>query len=177
MRVNGDVYDVVYLPLTARIRPAPGTRNPRVTPNDARPRLSWKSLKRASSCVQGIAVAGVVTRQFIMRLDFSRKFWYPGSYLSGEQTSVFIALSDRKKRIHQSLVDRMPREALVTREAQENEDTCYVCLSNVQNAILRPCGHTKICSACAYTIIVRSAVVKKKCPLCRGDVAYFARLV
>ena len=181
--VNGEVYDVIYLPLTCRIRPAPGTRNPRVTPIDAQ-RLPWKALKGAKT-VQGSflgwsmragSVIAVVNRSITIRLDFSRKFRYHYScrYFSGERTSVFIALSDRKKRIRQNLISRMPIDALVTREVvEENDPACCVCFRNTQNAVFKPCGHGEICCACANAI-TRST---KICPLCRANVAYFARLM
>lgn len=189
--VNGEAYDVVYLPLTCRIRPVPGTRNPRVTSIDAR-HLPWKALKSAST-VQGSlrlvhsedggrSVIAGVNRSVIIRLDFSRKFRYHYScrYFSGEQTSVFIALSDRKKRIRQNLISRMPIDALVTSEVVDGGGDpapaacCIICFRNTQNAVFKPCGHAEICCACANTIITRSTT--KKCPLCRADVAYFARV-
>ena len=184
--VNGEAYDVIYLPLTCRIRPAPGTRNPRVTPIDAQ-RLPWKALKGVFPVMGGVrlvhmgdgrtVIAGV-DRTIVARLDFSRKFRFHYSCryrsMTRENTSIFIALSDRKKRIRQNLISRMPIDALVTREVvEENDPACCVCFRNTQNAVFKPCGHGEICCACANAI-TRST---KICPLCRANVAYFARLM
>ena len=54
-------------------------------------------------------------------------------------------------------------------QAQEGEDTCYVCMDNIPNAMFPDCGNTGICCPCANRIVTST----QTCPLCRGSVASF----
>lgn len=54
-------------------------------------------------------------------------------------------------------------------QAQEGEDTCYVCMDNVPDAMFPDCGNTGICCLCAHRIVTST----QTCPLCRGSVASF----
>ena len=167
VRMNGKMFDVIYVPFTARIKPPPGTRNPRMTPSDAR-RLPWDTLQNVGM-VQAKFKNRVLFDPSILRLHFSRKFQLRSSYLCGDNQITFIALSDRKKRVKQILMDRMQAEAARTTEVA----ACYVCLRNSPDAVFKPCGHSNICCACAFTIVQST----KQCPLCRGAVGYFGRVV
>ncbi|GMH96346.1 hypothetical protein TL16_g13297 [Triparma laevis f. inornata] len=48
-----------------------------------------------------------------------------------------------------------------------DEDTCIICIDNVVNAKLRPCGHSATCRECTEELIKR----KEPCPLCRKPIA------
>ena len=165
VQFHGKTYDLIYTPRAYRINAPPGTRNPRVTSKDAR-RLPWKALNEVHSVVGG-ARHGLVER--VIRLGFSAPVMYRDSAGAGNNIT-FIALSDRRKTIRSIAVNRMPVEATRTSVAQDSDDVCYVCLHNTPNAILKPCNHSNICCACAYTVMSTA-----KCPICRGSVAYFVR--
>lgn len=50
--------------------------------------------------------------------------------------------------------------------AAPGEPTCSVCLTNVPNTLLVPCGHACFCGKCAGEFLGRD----NKCPICRGPV-------
>jgi hypothetical protein len=54
-------------------------------------------------------------------------------------------------------------------QAKEGEDTCYVCMDNIPDAMFPDCGHTWICGPCANQIVTST----QTCPLCRRRVASF----
>ena len=54
-------------------------------------------------------------------------------------------------------------------QAQEGDDTCYVCMDNIPNAMFPDCGNKGICCLCAHRICTTT----QTCPLCRGSVASF----
>jgi hypothetical protein len=58
---------------------------------------------------------------------------------------------------------------LPTIPAQEGENTCYVCMDNIPNAMFPDCCNTGICCLCAHRIVTST----QTCPLCRGSVASF----
>ena len=162
VQFRGKTYDLIYTPRAHRLNAPPGTRNPRVTPDDAR-RLPWKALNDVYCIVGG---GRLVER--VIRLGFSAPVMYRNSVGGGDDMTL-IALSDRKTHIRTTAVNRMPVEATLTTVA-DSESVCYVCLQNTPNALFRPCNHSSICCACAYQVMSTG-----KCPLCRGDVAYFVR--
>ncbi|GMH48432.1 hypothetical protein TrLO_g4540 [Triparma laevis f. longispina] len=49
---------------------------------------------------------------------------------------------------------------------EDDEDTCIICLDNVANAKLRPCGHSATCRECTDELMKR----KEPCPLCRKPI-------
>ena len=168
VQFHGKTYDLIYTPSAYRLNAPPGTRNHRVTPKDAR-RLPWKMLNEVRAVVGGAIVGGANLRELVIRLGFSTPVSYRDSVGAGRNIT-FIALSDRKKTIRSIAINRMPVEATMTSVAQDSDDVCYVCLHNTPNAILKPCNHSNICCACAYTVVPTD-----RCPLCRGSVAYFVR--
>jgi len=52
---------------------------------------------------------------------------------------------------------------------EDNEDTCVICLDNVANAKLRPCGHSATCKGCVEELMK----LKEPGPLCRKKIAEF----
>ncbi|GMH89414.1 hypothetical protein TL16_g11448 [Triparma laevis f. inornata] len=54
-------------------------------------------------------------------------------------------------------------------EDEEDEDKGIICLDNVVNAKLRPCGHSATCRECTRELITRS----EPCLLCRKKIAGF----
>ena len=60
-------------------------------------------------------------------------------------------------------------DMLPTIPAQEGENTCYVCMDNIPNAMFPDCCNTGICCLCAHRIVTST----QTCPLCRGSVASF----
>ena len=71
-----------------------------------------------------------------------------------------------------SLGDDLPLQYRYTK-ANNNEgddDTCYVCLNNVPNAVFTDCGHAGICCPCAHKIVTGALPT---CPLCRVEVTSF----
>jgi hypothetical protein len=166
VQFRGKTYDLIYSPRAYPLFAPPGTRNPRVTPKDAR-RLPWKALNEVH-CVIGGARFGL--EELVIRLGFRVPVMYRDSAGAGANIT-FIALSDRKTLIRATAVNRMPVEATRTTVA-DGESVCCVCLHNAPNAIFRPCKHSSICCACAYQVLSSG-----KCPLCRSDVAYFVRQV
>ncbi|GMI04035.1 hypothetical protein TrLO_g275 [Triparma laevis f. longispina] len=43
---------------------------------------------------------------------------------------------------------------------EDDEDTCIICLDNVTNAKLRPCGHSATCKECTLGLGIRNEVKK-----------------
>ena len=68
-----------------------------------------------------------------------------------------------------SLGDDIPLQYRDIR-ANEDDDTCYVCLNNVPNAMFTDCGHAGICCPCAHKIVTGAL---RTCPLCRVEVTSF----
>ena len=68
-----------------------------------------------------------------------------------------------------SLGDDIPLQYRYTK-ANEDDDTCYVCLNNVPNAVFTNCGHAGICCPCAHKIVTGAL---RTCPLCRVEVTSF----
>jgi len=52
-------------------------------------------------------------------------------------------------------------------EEEEDEDTCIICLDNVANAKLRPCGYSASCRKCTEELRKRG----EPCPLCKKPIA------
>ncbi|GMH60914.1 hypothetical protein TL16_g03151 [Triparma laevis f. inornata] len=55
------------------------------------------------------------------------------------------------------------------KEEEEDEVKCVVCLDNVVNAKLKPCGHSATCRECTQELMN----LKEPCPLCRKLIASF----
>ncbi|GMH89068.1 hypothetical protein TL16_g11346 [Triparma laevis f. inornata] len=54
-------------------------------------------------------------------------------------------------------------------EEEEYEDRCVICLVNVSDAQMRPCGHSMICRYCTQELMTRS----EPCPICRKPLIRF----
>ncbi|GMH64799.1 hypothetical protein TL16_g04046 [Triparma laevis f. inornata] len=54
-------------------------------------------------------------------------------------------------------------------EEEKDEDKCVVCLMNVPDAQMRPCGHSMICRYCTQELMTRS----QPCPICRKPLVGF----
>ncbi|GMH58411.1 hypothetical protein TrLO_g7381 [Triparma laevis f. longispina] len=54
-------------------------------------------------------------------------------------------------------------------EEDEYEDKCVICLVNVPDAQIHPCGHSMICRYCTQKLMTRS----HPCPVCRKDIVGF----
>ncbi|GMH53652.1 hypothetical protein TrLO_g14319 [Triparma laevis f. longispina] len=54
-------------------------------------------------------------------------------------------------------------------EEEDDEDKCIICLDNVVDAKLRPCGHSATCRECTEELRGRN----EPCPLCRKKIAGF----
>ncbi|GMH90197.1 hypothetical protein TL16_g11693 [Triparma laevis f. inornata] len=54
-------------------------------------------------------------------------------------------------------------------EDEEYEDMCVVCLVNVPDALMHPCGHFMICRDCTQKVMTRS----QPCPICRKEILGF----
>ena len=54
--------------------------------------------------------------------------------------------------------------------AKEPENKCSVCLGDVRQVALQPCGHVCLCKDCAKVI---SSQQDKKCPICRQKIRKF----
>lgn len=50
--------------------------------------------------------------------------------------------------------------------SEQNNFTCFMCLSKTVDTIFKPCHHT-VCQDCAY---------HKRCPFCRGDILSIGRI-
>ena len=48
---------------------------------------------------------------------------------------------------------------------ESSRGQCSVCLAEIAEVIIQPCGHVCICRDCADTIMEN---VDRKCPICRG---------
>lgn len=68
----------------------------------------------------------------------------------------------------------LQEETQVDREAQGDEDACYICFTNIPREKFTPCGHAGICRACARKVMQRDT---PSCPLCRGEVSSFQSAV
>ena len=44
---------------------------------------------------------------------------------------------------------------------------CSVCLAEIAEVVIQPCGHVCICRDCADTIMEN---IDRKCPICRGRI-------
>ena len=54
-------------------------------------------------------------------------------------------------------------------EEEEYEDMCVICLVNVPDAQMCPCGHSMICWYCTQELMIRS----EPCPICRKEIVGF----
>ncbi|GMH55480.1 hypothetical protein TrLO_g4760 [Triparma laevis f. longispina] len=52
-------------------------------------------------------------------------------------------------------------------EEEDDEDKCIICLDNIVNAKLRPCGHSATCRECTDELMKRA----EPCPLCRKPIS------
>jgi len=69
--------------------------------------------------------------------------------------------------------DQLERELRKHKDAamaREPDNKCSVCLGDVRQVALQPCGHVCLCKECARTI---SAQQDRKCPVCRQKVTKF----
>jgi hypothetical protein len=58
----------------------------------------------------------------------------------------------------------------MSRESEDIDEECCICLSRPPTVLLLPCGHGALCGAC-YDVMVRSRGGGGiRCPLCRSDV-------
>jgi hypothetical protein len=58
----------------------------------------------------------------------------------------------------------------MSRESEDIDEECCICLSRSPTVLLLPCGHGALCGAC-YDVMVRSRRGGGiRCPLCRSDV-------
>ncbi|GMI40017.1 hypothetical protein TrCOL_g2027 [Triparma columacea] len=48
-------------------------------------------------------------------------------------------------------------------DAEDDSDTCVICLDNKRNTVLLPCKHLCVCKACAGPTL-------KECPMCRQEI-------
>ncbi|GMH80219.1 hypothetical protein TL16_g08453 [Triparma laevis f. inornata] len=55
------------------------------------------------------------------------------------------------------------------KEEEDDEDACIICLDNVANEKLRPCGHSATCKGCTEKLRGRN----EPCPLCRKKITGF----
>ena len=63
-----------------------------------------------------------------------------------------------------------PAPSVVAKTAKDSEDACFVCFTNVPDAMFPQCGHAGLCCVCADKIVKTT----QKCPLCRKAAASFA---
>ncbi|GMH54016.1 hypothetical protein TL16_g01586 [Triparma laevis f. inornata] len=54
-------------------------------------------------------------------------------------------------------------------EEEIYKDNCFICLVNVPDAQLHPCGHSMICRVCTQALVTRS----EPCPICRKPISSF----
>ena len=130
-------------------------------------RLPWKTASsKASKVVGGLGK----NKPVCLRLQFPEKF---GLQDLGHKENQCIFLDRGSKPFWQRpryrAMESMSRE---TKLAQEGEDQCVICLSNVSAAKFAPCGHSRVCCACAFELVQTT----KKCPLCREGVSFFTRV-
>jgi hypothetical protein len=64
-----------------------------------------------------------------------------------------------------------PTPPPAAKTAKDSEDACFVCFTNVPDAMFPQCGHSGLCCVCADKIVKST---QKKCPLCRGAATSFA---
>ena len=115
----------------------------------------------------------------VVRLHFSRTFVlrYDRFNFPFERTTTFAVRSSRNSTVRRILADNSRRlllaESRMIQLASEGEDSCFVCTENMPNARFTPCSHSGLCCACAYKIFQ----LTKTCPLCRGKVTSFQRVL
>ena len=63
-----------------------------------------------------------------------------------------------------------PTPPPAAKTAKDSEDACFVCFTNVPDAMFPQCGHSGLCCVCADKIVKST---QKKCPLCRGAATSF----
>ena len=66
------------------------------------------------------------------------------------------------------LVPPVPLKGSVNEE-EESEDKCVICLVNVSDAQMRPCGPSMICRYCTQELMTRS----EPCQICRKEIVGF----
>lgn len=56
---------------------------------------------------------------------------------------------------------------------EEDDTECVVCMADIKEMVLIPCGHMMLCVACCAK--VQSSSVKE-CPMCRCNIEYSFRM-
>ena len=60
----------------------------------------------------------------------------------------------------------------------KNENRCVICLDQVRNTVIQPCGHVLACEECMRIILTRSSILHyAKCPLCRLGIVSYGKFI
>jgi hypothetical protein len=156
----GKPYYLTFRPQACIDRPWLKIKDVAISIDDAK-RLPWKT---ASSNARQVVRGLDKKKPYCLKLQFPEK--YEGRHF------IFLDRGFPKKP-RQSARDRaMESMSRETKLAQEDEDQCVICLSNVYAAKFAPCGHSRVCCACAFELVQTT----KKCPLCREKISFFTRV-
>ena len=117
--------------------------------------LPWKTV---SSKARVIVHRHSSVRPVCLRLTFQDS---PNLY-------VFLVRSVPKSLNRLPAMESMSRE---TKPAADEDDQCVICFSNASGAKFAPCGHSRVCGACAFKLIQTT----RACPLCRKEISFFTR--
>jgi hypothetical protein len=103
--------------------------------------------------------------------DYPDEYW-PDTY---EERQRFISTllssysdEDDTELEQQTTVEKPTSPAAKT--AKDGEEACFVCFTNVPDAMFPQCGHSGLCCVCADKIVKST---QNKCPLCRGPATSF----
>ena len=82
----------------------------------------------------------------------------------------------RQARVTQGEKELLERELELYKDeamAKEPDNKCCVCLGDVRQVALEPCGHLCLCTDCAKII---SRQQEKNCPICRRKIRKFQNI-
>jgi len=52
-------------------------------------------------------------------------------------------------------------------EDDERDSECMICLTEVKDTLIMPCGHMCVCDTCGKSLVEN----KHSCPVCRGHIS------
>ena len=70
---------------------------------------------------------------------------------------------ERRRRVADEEFEALPNEYRNNASVDNNEqNVCVICMENLKNAVILPCGHVCGCRRCLLQV--------RSCPICRGDI-------
>lgn len=163
----GKPYYFTFRPHLSLDRPWLKVKDVAISINDTKS-LPWKTVSN-KACITVSGAAG--KKPICIRLHFSEKFDLQNTGFKQQQI-IFLDRGFPKRPSSASRKRAMESMEAEAKLAQEGEEQCIICLSNVSDAKFAPCGNSGVCCACAFKLINTT----KTCPLCRKEISFFTRM-